>query len=423
MAVSKRENQQTRKGTGSPLIKGGGLLPPKGKKPAPMQPVHKVNLERLGVEQLPKQKPDFQNSTATKDGLIAEWLTGWISTALGTGKLSENNLLPTKGEIAKYLGVSIGTVQNAIRFVEDEGHVESKQRIGTVIRDASTSDHRMRKQTSKRDQAVIAVQHLIVTRSIQPGEPLPSAREVAKLIGSAPNTTRLALEYLSAQGILQNQGFRGNKVNWYVQRVPDLSTIPSVQAIESETLIDQLERDLKGLISDRFNVNDKLPSHLELADSFGVSIKTVHDAMKRLADQGMVHSKRGRYGTFVYRKPDAGKLFSSEAFDVFLPAEEASFYNYQRVEQHLKGMLQEKYKVGDKLPPMGELADDMSVSSNTVRKALQNLGKSGYVTFTRGRYGGTFVRKLPHGKEAAKTDLKWVSVNPQTAYSYGSGKK
>jgi DNA-binding GntR family transcriptional regulator len=60
------------------------------------------------------------------------------------------------------------------------------------------------------------------------------------------------------------------------------------------------------------------------------------------------------------------------------------------------------------------------VSSNTIRKALQNLASEGVVTFSRGRYGGTFVSKMPEptGTGAAPATFTWVSINPETIRSY-----
>ncbi len=386
---------------------------------ADLENVSKATLTRIEINQLPREIPDFQAPGATKDTLIAEWLKNWIVDSLKTGTLTENHLLPRKGEISAYLGVSVGTVQNAIRYIEDEGHVESKQRIGTLIRDVQNSGHRMRKQTSKRDQAVLAIKQLIVEQQFQPGQTLPSAREIAKTIHSAPNTTRLALEFLSGTGILKSLGNRGNKANWSLRELPEIDSV-SVCSIESETLIDQLERDLKKLIAETFSVNEKLPSHLELSDIFKVSIKTVHDAMKRLADQGIIRSKRGRYGTYVVRKPDADKLMPMDT-SIFVPAEEVSFYNYEKVEQHLKAMIRQNFKVGDKLPAMGVLSKELDVSSNTIRKALQNLAKEKMVSFSRGRYGGTYVTRIPEAKEAdAGKAFTWVSINPETVKSYRS---
>lgn len=404
------------------IRKGGGLL----KQAAALETetgyevlenVSKSSLNRIEVSMLPKQKPDFDLPGATKDGLIAQWLKDWITAGIASGELTESHLMPKKADIAKYLGVSIGTVQNAIRFIEDEGYVESKQRIGTIISNPERDGSRLRKLTSKRDQAVVAVKKLILDRNIQPAEALPSAREIARIIGSAPNTTRLALEFLASQDVVENRGARGNKANWFLQAIPVMSEDEAVKAIESDTLIDQVERDLKTLIAKSFQVGDKLPSHLDLAETLKVSIKTVHDAMCRITEQGIVQSKRGRYGTYILRMPDMDKLFSTEeAASIFMPAQEALFYNYEKVEKHLKALVAKKFKVGDKLPSMSQLAEALDVSSNTIRKALQNLSQDGIVRFERGRYGGTFVTKVPEVQE--EKSFAWVSINPETIKTY-----
>ena len=422
MATQDRSKNATTEQQQSPVRQGGGLL--KQTQTEIMQNgydslenISKASLTRLDVNTLPKQKPDFDLPGVTKDGLIAEWLKAWITDGLASGKLNAENLLPRKADIAAVLGVSVGTVQNAIRFIEDEGFVESKQRIGTIIRDSANDNQRLRKLTSKRDQAVVAVKKLILDRNIQPAEALPSAREIARIIGSAPNTTRLALEFLASQDIVENRGARGNKANWFLHAIPTMSEFEIVKEIASETLIDQVERDLKGLIDNQFEVGSKLPSHLELAEALKVSIKTVHDAMCRIIEQGIVESKRGRYGTYVMRKPESDKLFSTqEAANIFMPAKEAIFYNYEKVEKHLKSFIAKKFKVEEKLPSMGQLAETLDVSSNTIRKALQNLSEQGIVRFERGRYGGTFVTKVPDVKE--EKSFAWVSINPETIKSY-----
>lgn len=363
-----------------------------------LQTITKASLERITIAQLPKQKPDFTTPGVTKDAMVTEYLTGFIVEGIQNGKLTESHLLPRKQDIAKHLGVSIGTVQNAIRTIEDYGHVESKQRIGTLVRDASTGDVRMRKLTSKRDRAVKAVRQYILEKKFDIGDPLPSAREIADSIGSATNTTRLALEFLTHEGILFSYGTRGNRANWELKQLPDKSDAEDI-SVESETLIDQIERDLKSLIAANFEVGTKLPSHLDLAATLKVSIKTVHDAMKRLNAQGIVQSKRGRYGTFVQRTPDTA--FMTNAESIFVPVDDPIFYNYEKVEGTIKHMIADKFNKGDKLPPMGDLSKALSVSSNTIRKALLRLSEDGLVTFSRGRYGGTFVNRIPSKQELA----------------------
>ncbi len=427
--VAKQTNQQASKQgkatqSSSPVTQGGGLAPKPAiesiiQKPEAAQSldqirnVSKSTLTRIEVSQLPKEKPDFRTPGKTKDALVTEYLTAFITEGLANKSLTEAHLLPRKQDISKLLGISVGTVQNAIRVVEDMGHVESKQRIGTLIRDVGNNTNRMRKLTSKREQAVLAVKKFIIDRKLKVGTEMPSAREISDAIGAAANTTRLAMEYLTNEGILHSRGTRGNKANWELIQIPVIDE-SEVGAIASETLIDQLERDLKEYISTEMKINDKLPSHLDLAEQFKVSIKTVHDAMKRLAEQGIIKSKRGRYGTFICRKPDTN--FAAKPEDIFVSVDDDLFYNYEKVELHLKKMIKDNHKAGDKLPPMGDIAKELDVSSNTIRKALQNLGEQGIVSFTRGRYGGTFVKKVPTDKQT-KT-FEWVSINPETVKSY-----
>lgn len=262
---------------------------------------------RLGVQDLPKQKPQLQRGSGTKDAIIAQWLTAWITEGLANQSLTELHLLPKKSEIANYLDVSISTIQNAICFVEDEGHVESKQRIGTMIRQANSSQFRLRKQTSKRDKTVEAIQRFIVKKQLKTSKPMPSARELAKAIGSELDATHLALRLLVRKGVLSSREVHGNKEHWYVADITlmDATVLSHPHAgghteITSETLIDQVERDLIAMVSQEYHPGDMLPTRKELAERFRVSHKTVSDGMQRLADAGMVYARRSKYGgTFV----------------------------------------------------------------------------------------------------------------------------
>ncbi|GGR79225.1 transcriptional regulator [Streptomyces humidus] len=52
---------------------------------------------------------------------------------------------------------------------------------------------------------------------------------------------------------------------------------------------------------------ERLPAERELAERLGISRVTLREVLKVLQDQGLVESRRGRYGgTFVLRRPDAG---------------------------------------------------------------------------------------------------------------------
>src|ERR1700758_2272416 len=48
---------------------------------------------------------------------------------------------------------------------------------------------------------------------------------------------------------------------------------------------------------------------------------------------------------------------------------------------------------GDRLPPERELAEQFSLSRNTVREALRSLEMAGVLEFRKGATGGAFVRE------------------------------
>ncbi|NLF84361.1 MAG: GntR family transcriptional regulator [Candidatus Gastranaerophilales bacterium] len=380
--------------------------------------IKKSDLRRIHASELPDKQPSFRNSAETKDNVLAEWLKEWINTRMQQGKLRVNDLLPSKNEIAERANVSIGTVQTAIRIIEDEGYVASKQRIGTFIRDRNESSDVLRKQVSKREQAIESIKRFIATQGYDVGDLIPSSRELAKIIGSAPNTTRLAVEYLAKTGVITAKASSGNKTNWVINSIPKVETeeVEISGKIDSETLVDQVERDLKQLIAETYTVGDKLMSHYEIADRLRVSIKTVHDAMKRLVQQGILQSRRGRYGTFILRIPSDKNVLTGKEHEIFAPAVQASEYNYEKVESWIKNLIKEQFKPGDKLPAMNKLARELNVSSNTIRKALQNLADSGVVSFARGKYGGTFLLKHPEAETVEeKPVLTWVAVNREPA--------
>ncbi len=59
-----------------------------------------------------------------------------------------------------------------------------------------------------------------------------------------------------------------------------------------------------------------------------------------------------------------------------------------------------QFPPGTKMPPERELAEVLRVSRTTLREALAELQSSGYVTVTRGRYGGTYVVDTLPGQDA-----------------------
>lgn len=364
---------------------------------------------KLTINEFPKNIPDFKNSVLPKDRLTEQWLTNWIINSLKANKIQAGDILPQKNIIAQYLGVSIGTVQNAIRYTEDKGFLQSIQRKGTFI--ASISDHTefIKKQTSKRDEAIYKVKQYIIDNGI--GYVMPSAAEVAKTINISKNTVRLAYLRLCDMGILQYTSGRSGKKLLKVLNIPKEK---DEQAILSKSLVEKTIDDLTKFINENLKKGDKLQTRSELAELLRVSVKTVHDAINRLEQQGILQSRRGRYGTVVVKMPEDINVFLPvNEYSIFRKSGDSAFYQWEKIENNLLNMIKTEYEAGMKLPSMEDLAIKFDVSTNTIRKALKNLSEKGIVDFERGRYGGTFVIEVPDNTNSA--GYEWLAVTQDFA--------
>lgn len=374
----------------------------------------KSNLRTLRLNDISIDLPDLKNIFESKALAIANWIITWIETDLKANRIKETDLLPKKADFAYHLGVSIGTMQNALRYVEDKGYVESKQCIGTMVRDRKKPLVNVRKLTSKRDITVDLIKKYILDKKIKLGQKLPSSRNLANAIGASTNTTRLALEYLCSSNIIEHKYKASNESNWVL--VSNDFRMPKTSSdLNNVTLVEKIQKDLEDYITKNLKVGDKLPAHDELSNTLKVSIKTIHEGLKSLIKKGILLARRGRYGTTVTKMPNESEFSPKKETSIFAAAKETAFYNYEKTQNHIKALIAENYEIGSKLPSIVELSKELDLSPNTIRKAFNNLAKEGYLRFTRGRYGGTFVIDIP---ETSSQSFKWLAVNPKYVEVY-----
>ena len=368
----------------------------------------KSDFTKISISDVNIELPEIKNISESKSAVIGQWLMKYIESGLKSEKISVNNIMPSKADFAYKLGVSIGTMQNAFRYIEDLGYVESKQCIGTLVRDYKKPVTTMRKLKSKRDLASEAIKRYILTGSFKKGMVLPSSRTLATLVGFSSNTTRLALDYLTAMGILEHRYKNSNEYGWIIKSM-DFDIMPEIQH-KSRTLVDMVVKDLENYISNNLKAGDKIPPHSELAKSLKASVKTVHDALKILSDKGILLPRRGKYGTVVVKLPNEKTLSVKPEMSIFAPAKDTAFYHYEKTQNRIKRMIADEYDIGEKLPSIIEMSKMLDLSPNTIRKAFHNLAKEGFLVFSRGRYGGTFIIDIP---EIEQQTFKWLAVNPQ----------
>jgi len=321
-------------------------------------------------------------SGENKVNKLSNWLIQWIEKSLKNKTIKPYDLLPAKGDLAFHIGVSKGTIQNVFRFVEDCGFVESKQRIGTYIK--NPQEQASEKLTSKRELAATAIKKYIFDNNYKKGDFLISTRKLSEITGISNTTIRIAIGSLVSQNILrkENKGFIIEKTDY------------KIDEIKIQTLVEKTAESLKHYISENISSGSRLPSNFELSKMFNVSVKTIHDALKLLAKEGIILTRRGQYGTIAADNND----------------ETERFYHYERIEIKIKHFISQECEVGSKLPSILELAAKYGISAKTVKKALDNLADEGYITYARGRYGGTFVTDIPPSENEA---YRWLALTQE----------
>lgn len=316
-----------------------------------------------------------------KANKIFNWLSDWIRESLAGGKIKPNDFLPPKGDLACHIGVSLGTMQNVFRMIEDIGLVESKQKIGTYIKAPDTQ--RSEKLTSKRDSACEIIKSYIIENKFKIGDRLLSTRKLSSVLNIPSTTVRIALNKLITEKIVEKQDklFVIKNLNFKINKN------------ETKTLVDKIAERINKYIKTKLKPGDKLPASSALADMYNVSIKTIHDAIFILSVAGIVKTRRGYYGTIVSDKNENENL-----------------YFYEQVLLKIKKYIADNCKPNDKLPTIKEFSEVFSVSTKTIKKALDNLAEDGYITFSRGRMGGTFVIDIPIISDSGYT---WLALSPE----------
>ena len=358
----------------------------------------KNELRHLKVSDMNISVPNLQNSNKTET--IANLIMKSIDTALKTKIANIGDLLPTKSDLAYYLGVSLGTIQNVLKILEDREYIYSKQRIGSIIKDKNDDSSEMRKRTSKKDIAEERIKKYILSNNMDIGAQMPATRQLAKEIDMAVNTVMSAISKLITDGIVKYD----EKKNLIVIN----NEFTMNETADEETLVSKISNDLKQHICANYKIGDRLPSNEELAKEFNVSMKTMHNAIQLLVKEKMLLTRRGSYGTIVISNSQNPAIEPRREMSIFAPAQETAFYHYEKIQNKIKNIIIDNYDIGSKLPSINELSEMLDVNKNTIRKALNNLAKQGILRFARGRYGGTYVIGMPESNEQA---YRWLAIN------------
>ena len=369
-------------------------------------------MAKIQISQIVFPAPSFKNTTLSKEKIVLNWLIDWINFSIKSGDLHYGDFLPEKIKFAKYLNVSAGTLQNAIRQAEDLGYFQSRQSVGTVINNPASREKIFEKTFSKKDRAISLIEKYILDNKLKTGAKLPNVKEFAQILTMGENTIRIALDALVVSGILCVDTLKGNKSCWIYQ-----NPISEVDfQIQDDDLVNIIATKIKDYIVCRCQIGDKIPSNGVFSKMFKVSIRTVNAATKILNEQKIILSRRGRYGTIYLNDPQKIKkqkereeksLFMSKSKTEML--QETYLYSWEKTLDALKKYIIQNHDTGDKIPSMRELASILNVSTNTIKRAVSILCEEGYLIAQRGKYGGVFILEMPQKESEAFT---WLALNP-----------
>ena len=342
--------------------------------------INKNNARIITISEMAPHIHNFNNNENKVDKIFL-WLKNWLEQSIKTNQIKYGDKLPLKEDLAFHIGVSTGTIQNVYRRLEDYGLVESKQRIGTFVINKN-NNKKNPKMTSKKDSAIETLK-IFIKNNYQQGEKLFSTRKLAKILEISNTIIQLALQNLTYENILEKK----NKY-YYVKK-----TNYEVKQIENKTLAEKTAEKIEKYIKSTNNKEKKIKSHKEFSKMYNVSLKTIHDALKILSKKGLIYSRRGRYGTTLTNENKLPKP-----------------YFYEEIENKIKHYIAKNCNIGDKLPTIENLSKTFKVSTKTIKRALDNLSDDGYITFTRGRSGGTFVTDIP---TMNKENYKWLAISSE----------
>ncbi len=369
-------------------------------------------MKYLTLDDIKIEKPNFELTKNPKGQVIVSWMIEWIKHSIEHGIADFGDFIPSKNDLALFLNVSPATIQNSIRQVKNLGYFSSKQSLGTCINDFYSNEIKLQDDLYYGNIAQCKIKKIVIDGKIKLNEPIASVRELSKLCDISQNTIRFALENLAQKGYLEKIHIKGNKYNWIYKKEFKLSKEEISKGIEDEnfTLTHQLVDKIKNYIEKTYKQGDKILPNSAFCAMFGVSVKTINDAMKILNNKKIILSRRGRYGT-IYLGKSENKKNEFISTGRKKPQNSQNYcYSWQKTLTHLKKHIVQNYETGDKIASIRELASILNVSPNTIRRALYDLFESKHLVSQRGKTGGIFIIEMPEIEQDA---YRWLALNPK----------
>lgn len=368
---------------------------------------------KISISEIRAIEPEFEKYNL-KEETCYHWLLAVRKYLIENNIAKFTDIMPSKKDLAEFLGVSTGCVQNAIRVAEDRGYFISKQCIGTMIADVDNKDLNHIKMFSKKDKALIEIKKHLLQRGYNENEIIPSTTELAHEIKTSVNTTRLAIIELVRAGVLRKEIHTRNVILFLNSKIK-LSEKEKGQSseIKNKNLVKILKEKVKKYLIQNYKAGDKILSNKELAKIFNVSIRTMNSCMKEFHKEKIILSRRGKYGSIFLGGEGRNKLQEKSMFmsDVKSQKEIKKNYAYrwENAYTNIKQYILKNHEAGDKTLSMQQFAEILNTSVTTIKRAVGELTKEGILYPLKGKYGGLFIAEMPQKEES----FQWLIINPK----------
>ncbi|GAA2738835.1 GntR family transcriptional regulator [Actinocorallia aurantiaca] len=194
-----------------------------------------------------------------------------IRQQIDAGRWSAGHRLPSEAALVARFGVARATVRRAFEVLEAEGIVEAVSGKGRFVR-AKTNDESSREASAKYEQVAAQLRREVTESQVTEWK----SSELATRFEVAPGTVRKALQMLADEGLVTAVSGRG----WLVG-----------SGSRTQEVMDAIKNSVK---TGEFGVGTALPGERDLAARFGVARITVHRAIERLEEEGVLEKQQGK---------------------------------------------------------------------------------------------------------------------------------
>ena len=253
--------------------------------------------------------------------------------------------------------------------------------------------------TANKTQTIAAwlmswIDKAIADKRISYGYLLPVKSELAYALGVSPGTVQNVLRMVEDNDYICSKQCIGS----VIKDKNDNDSVIRKQTSKKDTAEEKIKIYIK---SNGLTAGSVLPASRQLASETGMSHNTVRSAISALVIDNILEYNSKR--KLIVKNTD---------FNLVSNPNEISLVN--KVKEDLKKYICKNFKIGDKLPSHGVLAQKFNVSMKTIHSAMQILVKENMLLPRRGSYGTTVTNTF--SSNSSKLEISIFASAQETAF-------